>query len=283
MRIEEEIYLVEKEHQEKAGMPACRCSNCKPEACKLLSTKSKWLTVSNFDTSLENPETLNHLDPEKSQGNDSGFKLNNINMFEQSMVIEKNNRPASQRLELIPLAELLSRTFEIHYQELMNNEERLQASDYLEEDDIWRILNKIHTIEIQEDVFNILGCDILQGGVVKLFDCIQFWRADSVGVEAMEKLRAREAETRLLQAETLNRPQKQHDQQSMKIIAEQTRKSNKRKEQVCNRLAQTLAKRQRKEFMDNKQLAKETSELNKQANHARNGRLMQGLHDGKTM
>lgn len=283
MRIDEDIYLIEKDRQERAGMPKCRCSNCEAEACKILSTRGKWLTVSNFDAGLANPESLEGLGSGRREDDDPDFRPEVFNDPDASIVNQKNKGPPGRRIELIALAELLTRTFENHHEQLMNGEDRLKASDYLDEDDIWRILNKIYLIRTQADVLDILGCDILPGGVVKLFDCIANWRADSVGVEAMERLRARESATRLIQAETLIRLQKQYDERALKALEEQTQKANKRKQIESNRLAGSAAKRQRKETIENKRRAKEEFKIKKKADRPKNARMMEALRAGKTM
>lgn len=146
MSVNEESYLVGKDRQEKSGMPACRCSNCERDACKILATRGKWLTMSNFDTGLRNPETLMDLQPGNNNANDSELRMNENNDPDSSIVNQKLKGPPARRIELIPLAELLTLTIQNQHEKLMGNEDRLKASDYLDKDDIWRILNQIHSI-----------------------------------------------------------------------------------------------------------------------------------------
>lgn len=283
MSIDEEVYVVEKARQEQAGMPACRCSNCEPEACRLLAANGKWLTLSNFDTCLANPEALSDFEREKANKDDIRLVLDDIDNPDAPIVNQKSKGPPARRLELEPLAELMSLTMQNHHEALMENQDRLKAADYLDDDDIWRILNKIYTIDTQDDIYQILGCDILPGGIVKLFECIKDWKADSVGVQAMAKLRSREDATRTLQAETLDRLQKQHDERATQVHNERTRRESKQKEKQFNRLAESAAKRQRKEKSELKKIAEEKLKFKKDEDRARNVRMMSSLRAGKSM
>lgn len=283
MCTDEQIYVDEKERQDKAGMPACRCSNCEPESCKLLFSKGKWLNVCNFDIALDNPECLIHVEEERSIEDSSRLDRDEVDDPDEPIVNQKEKGPPNRRIGLMPLAELLVKTFEEHHENLMKHEDRLKASDYLDIDDIWRILNKIYTIQTETDLLDILGCDILPGGVFKLFNCIKAWKDDSVGVQAMAELRAREAVTRVRQAETLTRLQRQHDDRAAKIQEERTRKENKRKQQQDNQVAGSLAKRHRKEEKEKKKKAQEESNKKRNEERARNVRMMASLHAAQTM
>lgn len=159
----------------------------------------------------------------------------------------------------------------------------MKASDYLDDDDIWRISSKIYTIEAPDDVFQILGCDILPGGVLKLFNCIQDWKKDSVGVEAMAKLRSREAATRLIQSETLIRLQRQQDERAAKANEERAQKENKRKLQEGKRLTDSITKRQKRDEAERRRLNQMNSKARKAEERAQNVRMMAALHSGKTM
>lgn len=92
----------------------------------------------------------------------------------------------------------------------MEDQDQLRTSDYLDETDIWWILDEINTIKAREDIFEILGCDILPGGVAKLFECIQDWKSSTLGTQAISEMCEREAVIRSEQAQNLLRLKKQH-------------------------------------------------------------------------
>ncbi|EGG07847.1 uncharacterized protein MELLADRAFT_85129 [Melampsora larici-populina 98AG31] len=181
------------------------------------------------------------------------------------------------------LAEELIRTIEEHHRDLIDDQDRLRPSDYIDDNDVWRILNKIYTIQTIEDVFEILGCDILPGGVEKIYNCIFEWKSGSVGVQAMAEMRAREAATRLIQADTLSRLQKQHEQREAKTLETRTLRENKRKRQNIDRLADTAVKQKRKEDNDKRKASVAKMKANQEVQRAANARMIAGLAAGKTM
>ncbi|EGF98851.1 uncharacterized protein MELLADRAFT_95094 [Melampsora larici-populina 98AG31] len=283
MSEDEEIYVQEKSRQ--AEMCACRCSNCEPEASKLLAAKMKWLTTSNFDAAIKNPEALADLARQRSNV-DAGDIAEDIPTEldpDAPITNRKPNGPPPRRIELMELANQLTLTIKEHHLALMEGHDRLKASAYLTDDDIWRILDRIYTIKTHDDVYNILGCDMLPGGVAKLFKCIEEWNSSSLGAQAMTEMRAREAATRLIQAETLTRLQKQHEERELKAQEARAVKSNKRKQHEVDQLAETEAKRQRKDEKDKKKQAAAKSKADKDARIAANKRMMDGLHAGKSI
>ncbi|KAH9811392.1 hypothetical protein DFH28DRAFT_900968 [Melampsora americana] len=292
MSTEEQCYVAEKERQEKAGMCLCRCSNCESEACKQLVSKMKWLTISNFDMAVQNPEVMDNAGPARVCVESSLNVLNNVRNLEEThesddpdapIVNQKLNAPPPRRIELNELANQLTLTIEEHHQLLMENQDRLKTSDYVDDNDIWRILDKIHTIKNQNDIFNLLGCDILPGGVAKLFECINKWKLSTLGAQAISQMRAREAATRLVQAETLSRLQKQHAEREEKAQEDRVLKENKRKLHQMTQLAEQEAKRQRKTDIERKRAAAAKSKADQEAKRASNARMLAGLKAGKSM
>lgn len=283
MSEDEEIYVVEKARQ--SSMCPCRCSNCEPEASKRLAANMKWLTISNFDEAIKNPEVLSDLQREST--------VAEVEMINEEMNQEldpdapttnaRANGTPRRRIELIGLAYQLMRTIEEHHRVLMEGQDRLKPSSYVNEDDIWRILDKINSLRTDDDVYNILGCDMLPGAVAKVFKCIKEWKASSVGVQAMTEMRAREAFTRGLQAETLLRLQKQHEEREMKAQQARTSKLKKRKQHEIDQLAEAEAKRHKKEEKDRKKEAAVQAKAKREATVAANKRMMAGLHAGKSM
>ncbi|EGG03571.1 uncharacterized protein MELLADRAFT_89945 [Melampsora larici-populina 98AG31] len=266
-------------------MPACRCSNCEPEASKLLAANMKWLTLSNFEAGLKNPDILAKLGRQHSNNDE-------LNKNEEAhddldpdapIINPKPNGPPLCRVELMQLVENLTLTIKEHHRVLMDDEDRLKASDYIDDNDIWRVLNKIYTIETYEDVYEILGCDILPGGVAKIVDCINEWKSGDAGSQALSNLRAREAATRLIQAETLARLQKQHEEREAKARESRILIENKRKQNTIDRLAETEAKRQRKEESLKRRTAATKAKSDQVAKRAANSRMIAALASGKSM
>ncbi|EGF97094.1 uncharacterized protein MELLADRAFT_70220 [Melampsora larici-populina 98AG31] len=164
-----EIYVEEKLQQEKAGMCACHCSNCEPEVCRKLAAQMKWLTMANFKAGLQNPDILPHLEVAAPMA--SWDTVEDENAEVDAPTFNQNpKRPPPRRNELIQLADLLTLTVKQHHQKLMTNADQLRPTDYVDDDDIWRVLDKIHHIQSKNDVFKILGCDLLLGGVKLMFD-----------------------------------------------------------------------------------------------------------------
>ncbi|EGG07846.1 uncharacterized protein MELLADRAFT_85128 [Melampsora larici-populina 98AG31] len=186
-------------------------------------------------------------------------------------------------MELKPLAEILTRTIEDHHLLLMEDQDRLKPSDYIDEDDIWRILYKIYTIDAIDDVFKILGCDILPGGVEKIYKCIAEWKLDSVGVQAIREMRTREAAIRVQQAETLARLQKQQEEREKKAQEARTLKEEKKKRLSVDRLAESAAKKIRKEESQKRKDSVAHAKAIQEANRAANARMIAGLAAGKSM
>jgi hypothetical protein len=252
----------------------------------------KWLTNSNFDSALQNAETMANTGHARACEESSSNDLNNVNNLgdtpesdndDAPIVNQKPNAPPPRRIELNELANQLTLTIQEHHQLLMENQDRLKTSDYLDDDDIWRILDKIHTVKNQDDIFKILGCDILPGGVAKLFECIDKWKLSTLGAQAISHMRTREAATRLVQAETLSRLQKQHAEREEKVREDRVRKENKRKLHQMTQLTEQEAKRQRKNDIEKKRLAAAKSKADQDAKRASNARMLAGLKAGKSM
>ncbi|KAH9816483.1 hypothetical protein DFH28DRAFT_1159692, partial [Melampsora americana] len=279
MSEDEEIYVQEKARQ--AGMCVCRCSNCEPEESKLLAANMKWLTLSNFDVAVKDPKALAEWARQRSE-------LDPTNVTEEipseldpdaPIINQKSHGPPPRRIELMQLAEELTLTVKDHHLVLMEGQDRLRPSDYINDDSIWRVLNKIYKIHAVEDVFGILGCDILPGGVKKIYDCIVRWKLDSVGVQAMAEMRAREAATRRTQADTLSRLQKQHDEREAKAQEARTLKENKRKRQNVDR----LEKKKRKEETLQRKASLAKAKAHQEVKRAKNARMIAALASGKSM
>lgn len=123
MSTDEEVYIVEKDRQKRAQMPVCRCSNCEPAECKKLVANLKGLTLSNFETGLARPESLERLEPDIGAEDDAEVMMNDGFNADDPIVNHKGNGPPARRLELIQLAQLLVLTFQNHHEEFMNNKD----------------------------------------------------------------------------------------------------------------------------------------------------------------
>ncbi|KAH9820092.1 hypothetical protein DFH28DRAFT_885469 [Melampsora americana] len=283
MSKEEDVYLAEKERQENAGMCACRCSNCEPEASRQLALRMKWITNHNLDASLQDPISLPNLKSARLVLESKDDELNNGIDPDAPIINQKPNAPPPRRIELMPLAVQLSLIIKKHHNEVMGSADRLRASDYVDDSDVWRILDKIYSINTEKDVYKILGCDILQGGVAKLFNHIQVWKMGKDGSEALSKMRAREAATRVIQASTLARLTKQHEEREAKLKEARILTEKKRNQNKLDQLAEREAKRQRKEEREAKKIAADRVKAMKEAQRAMNARMITGLKTGQLM
>ncbi|EGG10129.1 uncharacterized protein MELLADRAFT_60596 [Melampsora larici-populina 98AG31] len=282
MSKDDDIYLAEKEQQEKAGMCACRCSNCEPEASRQLALRMKWITNNNFDAGLQDPISLPNSKSARIVLEACDDASNQIDL-DAPIINQKRNVPPPRKAELNQLAKQLSGIIFLHHKELMGDSDRLRASAYLDENDIWRVLDKIHTIKTENDVYGILGCDILPGGVAKLFIHIQDWKMGTNGSEALAAIRAREAETRVMQAITLARLTKQHEEREARLKEARDLTEKKRRQSKLDNLAEVEAKRQRKENKDAKKKAADRLKAEKEAQRVVNLRMLTSLKTGQTM
>ncbi|KAH9806823.1 hypothetical protein DFH28DRAFT_919178 [Melampsora americana] len=287
MRTNEDIYMQEKARQAGARMCACRCSNCEREASKVLAANIKWLTISNFDAAMKDLEFLAALAWNKSNNEVAiNEEIPTETNPDAPIVNQKVNGPPPRRIELMQLAHLLICVIEEHHRVLMDDQDRLKPSDYVDDNDIWRILNKIYTIQTVEDVYEILGCDILPGGVKKIFNCIFEWKSGSVGVQAINEMRVQEAATRVKQAETLLILQKQHEEREVKAqeaCTLRTLKENQQKRRNLDRLAETTAKKQQKEESNKRKASLAKAKADQELARAKNARMIAALASGKTM
>lgn len=290
MSANEDICVAEKERQAKAGMCACRCSNCEPEASKQLSLRMKRLTNGNFDAGLQNP--LSFPNPSSARSISEGDcedlleETNNEDYANVPMINQKpNNRPA-RKIELIPLAKQLGCAMQDLHQTLMGKADRLRSTDYVDEDDIWRILDRIYTINTEDDVYQILGCDILPGGVAKLFDSIREWKRGTVGSQAISQMRTREAAARVEQGRTLARLQKQHAERikrEAKVKETCILTDQKRKEKEIENREQKEAKRLRQEPSHQKKKVAAERKAKEEAQRIVNARMIASISSGKSM
>ncbi|EGG00535.1 uncharacterized protein MELLADRAFT_93207 [Melampsora larici-populina 98AG31] len=252
----------------------------------------KWLNNNNFDAGLQKPESLPNstsarLRLESKGDEEEGLEeTNHENDPDAPIINRKFNAPPPLRIELIPLAEQLALTINDHHKTVMGKADCLRSSNYVDEDDIRRILDRIYTIETDKDVYNILGCDILAGGVAKLFNSIQEWKTGTIGSQAISQMRAREAATRLEQGRTLARLQKQQAERvereskmkEARILTDQKRKKNKE-----DSLAEKEAKKQRKEQSNEKKKMAAKLKDEQETRRIVNARMIAGLSAGKTM
>lgn len=88
----------------------------------------------------------------------------------------------------------LLKTYEEHHGGQYPSGDRLRPTDYFSEEDAWRVSGQIDSIQGSQDILNILDCDILKGGVNRLFESLVEWRNGSAGQRRLEDMMEQEIE-----------------------------------------------------------------------------------------
>lgn len=244
------------------GFPTYCCSNCDPEACLQLVKYMHRLTIDNFDLAIEDPNTLMDL---------PGY-IAEVHK-ELPMVRKKASQVSVSRdHDLDQITQELLKTFEKHYYDRFGRDDRLTSMDYFSEEDAWRIVSKMDTIQTSADVWKILKCDILIGGVEKLFECLRNWRDSCYGQKHYENL------------ETLRRQNEERaEEEQNQAWEKEVEKIERTKQNQENIRLAAEAKMVRDTTRKRKAEAKEADQKKTRLTSERNKRMLSGLKTGKSL
>lgn len=243
------------------GFQRCRCSHCDKAGCDLILKYMSRLNIENFEDALKEPTLLPDL----------------VGYSEENLIDHSAHRKCASKLpvhepELESLVIKLLKTYEDHHRTLFNSSDRLRPKDYFSEEDACRISSQIDSIEVSEDIFNIMKCDILKGGVDKLFESSVDWRNGLVCQRRVEDLMDKQREMAKA-AEEARKLARWKEEEKQKRTEDHERKKRLQKEKY--QMIQDVRKRKAGVTLEAKKKAKEVAKVNKQ--------MIQRLKDGLSL
>ncbi|KAA1133636.1 ATP-dependent DNA helicase sgs1 [Puccinia graminis f. sp. tritici] len=158
-------YLNEVAHQEMAGMPACRCSNCAPEDSARLMKHLIYANSSNFDAILDDKFTsdkLKHKYPQKA-----GLK-------------RKRKFTEADDIELADFCSRLGGDLYHHYDHDVSPGGTITASDLFTDEDATTILASIDHVYTASDLRELIGGDCFDGESDWIFAWIGRYRSSNL-------------------------------------------------------------------------------------------------------
>lgn len=208
------------------------------------------LTIKNFDRCLEDPNLLTQL---------PGYPEEVIDL--PSIIKKKNSKRVEQEEDLETLASELLQRYKDHHFKIFLASDRLKPTDYFSEEDAWRVCSQVDSIKDSDDILKILHCDILKGGVNKLFEGLSDWRNGSLGQRQLENLKRKQVEVECL-AEQEKEIARSKDR-DRKIRTEEN-ELNKKLEIERKRMIQETRKRKAEQNLEASIKAKHAAKVNKQ-------------------